>query len=69
MENFPEGEIAEMEKIYVKRGFSDADAKFIIGILSKNKVRALYGARRSSLCGVGVDRVARHARRSGSSTT
>ena len=40
MENYPEGEIAEMVQIYCKRGFSEADAKFIIDILSKNKVNS-----------------------------
>lgn len=37
MDNYPEGEKREMEEIYVKRhGFSESDAKLLIGVMSSN---------------------------------
>jgi VIT1/CCC1 family predicted Fe2+/Mn2+ transporter len=37
MENFPEGEVKEMEDIYVERGMNREDAKLVVETMSKYK--------------------------------
>jgi hypothetical protein len=43
LDNYPEGEQAEMVELYVKRGMTQADAESVIGVMSKYKDFFLVG--------------------------
>lgn len=37
MEHFPEGEIKEMEELYIGKGMSEEDAKLVVGTMAKTE--------------------------------